>query len=396
MRNRKEEYLLALQSASMNKKVKSLKAMESYGYLTTNLFGLGKTIDDIREVLDEVFPDNWDIIISKNYNNPTKKEGWVKDTPFTAEFVIHFPEILITNRDNESHIIRDFYIKLMPWCSATGMSFNRFRGKRMSATRREVVSHYQHSHQSGRHYIWDDSTDSQFHYRGFCLGSSEIIHVLSMLRSMFSKGRFKLFLLQLEEYLNYESIEGNPYKRISKTIGGGKPQKVSENACETYYNLLLKHREQGRHTKEVDFKLERNKIILVDNDKFEDFLKVHQKRALYGGSQICEKDEVGEYYGYRNIPRSFPRSVLIRPDEYKHIEFMFRGEVVSFKLIEEVIDGIDKPYYISKHIKNYVKTRIEQKIEGRRFKSYITEQLNSPAYSTANTRQDSIPVPENQ
>ena len=396
MKNRREKYLLALQSATMNRKIKSLKAMESYGFLNNTLFGLSRTIDGIRETLDEVFPENWDIIIRKNYSNSLTKEGWNKKTPFIAEFVIHFPEITITNSDNEEHIIRDFYIKLIPSYSTTGMSFDNFKGKRMSATRREVISSYQHSHQSGRHYTYDrDKEDSQFTYRGFCLGASEIIQALSMLSSMFSKDRFKLFLYQLEEYLNYESIEGNPYKRISNTIGGGSPRDLTENSCNSYYKNLLLYRTEGLHTKEVDFKLEGNNIIIVDNDKFEEFLKIYDEKGLYNSSLLCEKDEIGNYYGYRNVPSSFPSVMLIKPEIYEKVNFIFRGEVVSFKLIEEVIDGQEKPYYISKHIKNYVKTRIEQKIESRRFKSYITEQLNSPAYSTANTGQDSLSVPKN-
>jgi len=393
MRNRKEEYLLALQSASMDKKVRSIKAMQAYKYLNTDFYGIEKTIDGIREVLDEVFPDSWDIIISKNYMDEGRKEGWNRETPFTCEFVIHFPEITITNRDDESHLIRDMYIRLEPCYSTTGMSFDNFKGKRMSATRREVISRYQHSHQSSRNYVWDESsTDTQFWYRGFCLGSSEIIQVLSMVGSMFTKDRFKLFLLQLEEYLIYESIEGNPYKRINNTIGGGAPQKVSESSCKSYYKTLLLFRSEGRHTKEIDFKLEGNKVVVKDNDKLEDFLKMYIERRHYNNAQICEKDEIGEYYGYRNVPTEFPTSMLIRPSEYNQVEFMFRGEVVSFKLIEEVIDGQEKPYYISKYIKDYVKTRIEQKIEGRRFKSYITEQLNTPTYLTKDTGQNPVPV----
>jgi hypothetical protein len=87
--------------------------------------------------------------------------------------------------------------------------------------------------------------------------------------------------------------------------------------------------------------------------------------------------------------------MLIRPEDYHRVEFYFKGELVSFKLIEEQVYR-EEPFFINKHIKDYVKNRIEQKIEAKRFSGYIIEQLNTPTYLSRNTGQDSVPVSENQ
>lgn len=396
MENRKEKYLLALQGASMDKKIRVIKAMQAHGYLPSKFYGVGETIEEIQRVLDEVHPNSWDILVNKNYENPFKKEGWKKETPFTLEFVIHYPEILITNRDNKKHLIRDLYIKLIPTFSSTGLSFNNFKGKRMTASKREIVSSYQHSHLPGREYTWDiENEDSNFNYRGFCLGESEIKQALIMLSSSFSENKFKLFLLQLEEYLNYESIEGTPYKNIENTIGGGKVKKLSLSGRRDYYFSLTEKRKEPGRAKEIDFKLDKNKIVVVDNEKFEEFLKIHSSTAFYDNTFLCEKDEIGEYYGYRNMPKTLPDYLILKEEDYEEVEFVFRGETVKFKIVEEQ-ESQNKPFYINKYIKEYVKTRIEQGIEEKRFRSYIIKQLNTPTYLSRNTRQDTVPLSENK
>jgi hypothetical protein len=309
--------------------------------------------------------------------------------------VIHYPEIIITNKNHQSHTIRDLYVKLLPFQSGRGFTFFNFKGKRMSATRQEVVSEYQHSHLPGRKYTQTNDNDSAFDWRPFCLGSSEIQQVLTMLLGGYEEGKFKLLMLQLEEYLNYESIEGNPYKRIANVIGGGKMTVLNSSECGLYYRDLIKRYNIGSlEPKKIDFKLEGNKVVIVDNDKFEQFLKKSENPEVYRHSNIAQKDEKGNYFGYRNIPREISFRILIKPEDYYSIEFFFREELVSFKLIEEQ-EYREEPFFINKYIKDYVRTTIEERIETKRFSSYIIEQLNTPTYLTRNTGQDNVFMSEN-
>ena len=393
--NRREVYLERLQTATMDTKISVIRTLEAYGWLHGEYSGFSKTIGGIREVLDEVYPDNWDIIVKKNYESAHLRTGWNKKVPFTIEFVIHFPEFVITNKEDMSHTIRGMYIKLVPKQALNGeLSFKTFRGKRMVATKEEIISQYQHSHIAGRAYTFStEISDTAFSWKGFCLGSSEIIQALTMLRSKFSVGRFKLFLFQLHEYLIYESIEGTPYKYIHDVIGGGKQIVLNNNTSASYYKKLLAFRERWEVTKEIDFKLENGSVKVIDNDNLEEFLKTSSVVGNYQSKEIAQKDERGNYFGYKSIG-NIPSHLRLELADEDKISFNFKGEIVKFK-IHEQLEEVEKPFFINKYIKDYVKTRIEQDIETKRFRGYIIEQLNTPAYLTKKSGQDTVLVSEN-
>lgn len=390
-KTRREEYLERIQTVDIDRKIRIVKVLEGRGMLSEVYRGVSNSIDSICKVLEEVYPSEWDIIIKKRFYNGL----WQEERPFTIEFVIHFPSIIITNKDNLSHEIKDMYIKLMPSQSYDRtFTFNNFRGKRMTASKNEIISNYQHSHQPGR--AWSHSTDGAFIWRDFCLGSSEIKQVLSMLESRYDEGRFKLLLLQLDEYLNYESIEGNPYCYLRNVLGGGAVPSLANKTIKEYYTELIELRELGSIPEvRLDFKIENNQVIIKDNDKLEDFLKTDSNKDNYNVNYICEKDEKGNYHRYRNIPTEFPSDLIIQPEDYPKIEFYFRAEKVSFKLVDGVYIQ-DKPFYINKFIKDYVKTKLEQQIEERRYRHYITEKLNSPSYATEDTRPNTVLVSKNK
>lgn len=123
--------------------------------------------------------------------------------------IVHFPEITISNSMEQSHIIRDLYLRFCIGNASVGADGL----KRGTLTDAEIRNKYTFSHvnNGGDCFWWADS---------FCFGDTQI----SKLKNIIRRGRkevFKnlsFFLEAIKEYLSWESLEGVPYKKIDEVI----------------------------------------------------------------------------------------------------------------------------------------------------------------------------------
>lgn len=387
--DRAEKYLRALNSKSTREKillVTSLVLRERVnkgGALLLNF-------SSIMEELQYVFPDRWDIQFERDWKELSK-------IVLKVNFVIHFPVIKITNSEEMTHTMYDLYVKLEsydPYSSSTDYTFVDFTGKRMTATDEEILSSYQHSHLPGYNYgdmtsfllnkkeaSYGQSAKTSafvFAYRRFCKGSSEINQILAMLGAKYDKNVFKMFLLQLDLYVRWESIEGRPHIYMKHVSSRAEASNPSVSTLREFYSHL------SFTDVNLDFKIEKGKVKVIDNDNFENFLKFRGSVAHNYPSTVrsflCTKDEKGNYYNIRNIPQSFPKNLLAPAEDLAKISWYFRGELIEFKVIYQTEEqralNATKPFFIHKKLKEYAKARIESKIEAQRFRSYLTEQLS--------------------
>jgi acetone carboxylase gamma subunit len=353
-------------------------------------------MSSIMEQLQYVFPNRWDIQFERCFA--------IKDKiVLKAEFVIHFPKIVISNSEEMKHTIHDLYIKLqsIQAYNGVGITFDDFKGKRMTVTDEEVLSKYQHSHLPSRPYTeikktreaskfssYGQTGDSNavFTYRNFCKGSSEINQILSMLSSRYDSNIFKMFLLQLDLYVQWESIEGRPHIYMKYVSGRAEINHPSSYKQQEFYDYL------PLWEMNINFKVENGEIKVIDNNKFEDFLKYKgDVSGVYPvdiRNTLCIKDEKGNYYSRRSLPTEFPDALLDPVEELNTISWYFKGELIEFKVIyqseEERALNAEKPFFIHKDLKEYAKSRIEQTIKTQRFRCYISEQLskaNNPTRS---------------
>jgi hypothetical protein len=396
--NRKQVYIEAFEKATMERKIKSVKALEAYGQLDYHYAKISLHIDSIAEVLESVYPGKWDIILKRRrdyrYDDNDQQEYFSPaEMPFTLEIVIHFPSINITNTKKEEHTITDLYIKLEPHTGGD-FSFRNFSGKRMSASNDEIYNRYHHSHLQAKEYKVKEERNHDnggFYYRFFCLGSSEINQVMTMLQYNYKADIFRLFLMQLEEYLNWESIEGTPHIYMSNVLGGNASGDLGHNRLTDYYNQLKERTPQ----KEVDFILEGSLIRIIDNEKFEDFLRLWTDHNAYNSNIICRKDTKGGYYKFRYYARTITTSHLSSEEDRKAIGFMFRGERIDFRIVEIENENANITFYIHKQIKEYVKDTIEERIQSARFRDHISKSLSAIENIPEDIRQNKLFVPTN-
>lgn len=127
--------------------------------------------------------------------------------------VIHYPELKVTNKLNKSIHITDMYVQFH--ITQQGDIHNKgLLGRRGSFTELQLEKNYSHSH------LPSSATTG---FTNFCLGSGTDITMSMMMlyEQVLNKNKeevpnvFNLFLLNLKAYLQYESLEGGPYIRMS-------------------------------------------------------------------------------------------------------------------------------------------------------------------------------------
>lgn len=167
--------------------------------------------NDLEYSLNQFYPNNWWFQENKYTFDNTIPEripylNYFRNYPYVL--IIKFPYIKITNSSNQEHIIEDLYVLLgfLPNGKTTSVMYG-FRG---IITNIEHNNDYYHSH-LGNHNIFDIGT--------FCLGSGDLVQILhKMYTNTFNKILFCTFLANLKVYVEWESIEGTPYRQINNII----------------------------------------------------------------------------------------------------------------------------------------------------------------------------------
>jgi hypothetical protein len=128
--------------------------------------------------------------------------------PYLSRVAIYFKESTLTNERGAKHTIYDSYLllALTPHCTVYDISF--LRGK---LTPKEIEIKYYHSHVH---------ISSIGEFGQCCFGSSPLHESFVKLKSKPDLEKdtvfIKMFLMQLEQFMEIESIDGGPYVLISR------------------------------------------------------------------------------------------------------------------------------------------------------------------------------------
>lgn len=152
------------------------------------------TWESVKEIAEEVFGEEFVDVL------PSSGSGYV---------MIRFPELTITNSYDNSHVIRELYVKVqMKITSAGALASLTISGARGALSVKENASHYAHSH------LPSEAALGQF--TTFCLGTSGFRVIFTNLTGNPSEELFFLFMLSIRPYVEWESLEGGPYRKIAE------------------------------------------------------------------------------------------------------------------------------------------------------------------------------------
>ena len=178
--------------------------------------GLEGTRAKWAELLDDIYPDNWEIDSSNR-------------------LTIKFPEIEIINSAGKTHTIRDLYVVWgLNKHLAPSVSIRGYRGLK---TVEEYESGYNHSHLGTG---WDRGWDNTF-----CLGSGDFANLLNGLNADqdLDWDLIQKALIMINMYVGWESTEGGPYiymRDIKRRNGSTRDIRTLSNPqIEEFYNQWL-------------------------------------------------------------------------------------------------------------------------------------------------------------
>lgn len=193
----------------------------------------------------------------------------------TLTVVIHYPELKVTNKLNKSVHITDMYVKFQ--INQQGdITKSGLEGRRGSFTELQLEKNYSHSH------LPSSAVNG---FTNFCLGSGTDITMSMMMlyEQILNKNKeevpnvFNLFLLNLKAYLQYESLEGGPYIRMS-TLTDSAVAKSSVFELIDLAKYIARNFNNNYFFDLIDELVKENAIFLINeklvfkDDYFEKFL----------------------------------------------------------------------------------------------------------------------------
>lgn len=143
-----------------------------------------------------------------------------------SQIVIYFDKKTIKNEHNQEHNIYDTYfiLSLLPKNVVNSVGLIR-----SSLTKEEINTHYYHSHVNISN-VGEIGT--------CCFGNSDLSTTykeLSLNRDKYSdEAYFKMFLMQLEIFLEVESLGGGPYQNLQKLL----PSTQIITSCKSFNGTL--------------------------------------------------------------------------------------------------------------------------------------------------------------
>ena len=146
-------------------------------------------LTELKPILDEVHGENYDFQIDTAY----------------LDVIIRYPHITITNSSNKSREIEELYCVLT---FNVNKQLTQFTGFRAKMSFNDVKNGYRHSHLNTR------GIDDLFTKSGFCTGSTDLTALKCEFMEEFNADRFDLLLYQINNFVEWESIEGTPYIQL--------------------------------------------------------------------------------------------------------------------------------------------------------------------------------------
>ena len=273
-------------------------------------------------------------------------------------FIVHFPEVTVRNSRQQSLDIKDLFVRF--WFNKDSLIYETLDGTRTTYSLEEFETNYTHSHLPRKQLKkFKDARGSKMPYRlnynNFCLGTGEIKDFISIYNTDKTVESFESILYMLDTIVSWESLEGTPHISISNTLA--RKSNVPDINLSVCHDVFMSTLKWAKHTKQfdLDWIYRKGSYEIVDNEKFEDFLR--SAYSDYSYKDIPEDyagfiDEKGEFYVPTNVTEE---GIKILDNDF--IPFM--GNKLFLKVEGNMKFAGERKWYINPKIKQYVKTKLE-------------------------------------
>lgn len=281
------------------------------------LFKNNVDVNTLYYYLEYAFPNNWDL--QKNF------------------LIIRYPEIIVTDSNNNKHTIRDFYIKY----GIQGSGIDIFV-KKFTYTFAEYNNHYYlHSHcddTNGR------ACDSSRWCSSICKGDylSNIYQKINQL-DMAITDKIILITSAMSEFLKEESTLTSPYTFLSKNT----------TKRDKKFNLTYPDSINYQDLKVLD-------VISLDEPV----------QYAFNTDEVIEKHPDYESFLCYNDLYSLDSEPIKQEEKTYNVGFYFKGKRVDVRIINST--DIETPKaYVSTGIKDYFNNKFKEYVNKSDFKTRI-------------------------
>lgn len=265
-------------------------------------------MDKIISVLNRKMGSDWDIILQPVFVAQRLKLDIV--------VVLYYPDVTIHNTSGLSHEIKDLFISFRIYQNSFSkhLMATHPKGTRGTLTKKEWIHRYFHSHLNPE--LPDvNRKKSFFNTFEFCIGTSTSLseNIMLMVSEdyVFDDILFESFLYDIDSLVFWESLEGVPYRRISKltsnvdsnnTVRKSTPfgKSTAKNIILDLEKELFKERNEDtcqQMLRNLKFRINKNSLSIVKNKEYIDFLKFLIKQArMERGTLVIENPLNPEEY----------------------------------------------------------------------------------------------------
>lgn len=304
---------------------------------------------------------------------------------------IHFPEITISNSNDHTHDIKDLFVSFEIFLNSNGVIPGELQGFRTTFTIAEWESRYAHSHLNSLPRI-----QSGFIRRFFCLGDgTSMVVSRENLMLGYSENRFNMYLFNIDSFVRWESLEGVPYKQLSRIRRANSEVEYHTYTYNQYilFDLCL----PALEAQPLPLHFYGNKFKL-NTEAFANALKeiaidhvLHADSSSFKSILVVEKD--GRYLQYNPLTAERGQGNF-NPTPNKH--FLFRDKEIKLKIItgeeEGGLTASIEDHHIHKDFVNYAKKKFEERIYRAELNRAVAEAYYKSRNASRGVAQNPVPL----
>jgi hypothetical protein len=308
----------------------------------------------IKEIFEDFFGEEMvdlkNLVSESQYN-----EHLIVTRPY---ILVHFPEVKVTNENNRSIDLKDLFARIE--LQYDGTLYGSFKLNKATYDVAQWKSHYIHSHVPSLYY------DRVAEFKDPCLGDGPIKSTILRLHGEYNEDDWKLFCLELQKYVQTESLSGGPYIKL-ENVG-----KISETKYDAYeYNPYVECNKEFLNLFLINLLEKRIIPYTFDSNHFTIAMSFDRFAVVVSNAFIEWYNKVKSNH-YYNTQELFDSSILIRgiykdfaiyttaiaePVRYDDTVICnFKGRDVKLRVINK--PGVEGNVFLNPNIINWIATRI--------------------------------------
>lgn len=308
----------------------------------------------IKEIFEDFFGEER-VDLQKLVSETIYNESLVTTRPY---ILVHFPEVRVTNENNRHIDLRDLFVKVE--LLYEGLLYGTFKLNKATYDVAQWKSFYIHSHVPSLFY------DRAEEFKDPCLGNGPIKSTILRLHGEYNEDDWKLFCLELQKYVQTESLAGGPYIKL-ENVGRISETKYNEYEYTPYVechkeflNLFLINLLEKRiipyafNSNHFAIAMSFDKFVVAVSNAFIEWYNKEKSTQYYNTQELFNFGIliIGIYKDFAIYTTATAEPVIHRDT----VICNFKGKDIKLKVVNT--SGTEGSVFLNPGIINWIATRI--------------------------------------